>query len=411
MEVTQIYGLVNDLIAEGVGAQDITVKSTDGIVSWGESVLSSETSIDYLYEKLLDRIGWTYIKYRRYFADNKESIMRTPMEFGIILQKVQTLHLGEMEDNSSYKNQSNPFSTTKDTTSIIHSLFKAISSFQTKVKVIYDVQLNSAFTNAEAFGAFVEMIYNDMYNSMEYAVENLIKLTKATMIANSLDENSDGKTARNLLAEYKALNPSATITASNCLTDVDFLKYASREINLTRKRFSRMSRVFNSMGADRFTDDSELVIEVLADYATATASYLEADTYHKELISLPAYRETSSWQSDSDFSFDEVSKIDVSRTDGETTIEATQTGIIACVYDREACGVSLYRPRVKSMRNELQEMTNVTYKLDYGSYVDKSENCVTFYIADAEIDNGGSANASPQADTRTIKANLKKLAN
>ena len=92
MEVTQIYGLVNDLIAEGVGAQDITVKSTDGIVSWGESVLSSETSIDYLYEKLLDRIGWTYIKYRRYFADNKESIMRTPMEFGIILQKVQTLH-------------------------------------------------------------------------------------------------------------------------------------------------------------------------------------------------------------------------------------------------------------------------------------------------------------------------------
>lgn len=386
MEVTQIYSLVNDLIAEGVGAQEIKVKSTDGIVSWGESVLSSESSIDYLYEKLLDRIGWTYIKYRRYFADNKESIMRTPMEFGIILQKVQTLHLGEMENNSSYKNQSNPFATTKDTTSIIQTLFKAISSFQTKVKVIYDVQLNSAFTNAEAFGAFVEMIYNDMYNSMEYAVENLIKLTKATMIANALDENSEGKTARNLFAEYKALNPSATITASNCLTDVDFLKYASREINLTRKRFSKMSRVFNSMGADRFTDDSELVIEVLADYATATASYLEADTYHKELISLPAYRETSSWQSDSDFSFDEVSKIDISRTDGETTIEATQTGIIACVYDKEACGVSLYRPRVKSMRNELQEMTNVTYKLDYGSYVDKSENCVTFYIAD--VNNG-----------------------
>jgi hypothetical protein len=213
------------------------------------------------------------------------------------------------------------------------------------------------------------------------------------MIANALDENSEGKTARNLLAEYKALNTSATITASNCLTDVDFLKYASREINLTRKRFSRMSRVFNSMGADRFTDDSELVIEVLADYATATASYLEADTYHKELISLPAYRETSSWQSDSDFSFDEVSKIDISRTDGETTIEATQTGIIACVYDREACGVSLYRPRVKSMRNELQEMTNVTYKLDYGSYVDKSENCVAFYIADVEAGDGGDAGA------------------
>ena len=382
MEVTQIYSLVNDLIAEGVGAQDITVKSIDGLVSFGESVLSSEGQTDAFYQKLTDLIGRTYIKYRRYFADNTDSIMRTPMDFGIILQKVQTLHLGEMEQNKSYTSQGNPFYTEADATSLTQTLFKSFGTFQTVPKLIYDTQLNSAFRNAENFGAFVEMIYNDMYNSMEVAIENLIKTTKATMIGNALRENSAGKTARNLLAEYLVLNPNATVTKDNCLTDVDFLKYASREINLVTKRFSKMTRNFNSLGADRFTERSEMEVEVLADYATATASYLDADTYHKELVALPNYREISSWQSDSDFTFDEVSKIDVSTgTVGEEDyLEMTQDGIIAVVYDREACGISTYRPRVKSMYNAIQEVDNVTFKLDYGSFVDKSENCVAFYI-------------------------------
>ena len=382
MEVTQIYSLVNDLIAEGVGAQDITVKSIGGLVSFGESVLSSERQTDAFYQKLTDLIGRTYIKYRRYFADNTDSIIRTPMDFGIILQKVQTLHLGEMEQNKSYTSQGNPFYTEADATSLTQTLFKSFGTFQTVPKLIYDTQLNSAFRNAENFGAFVEMIYNDMYNSMEVAIENLIKTTKATMIGNALRENSAGKTARNLLAEYLVLNPNATVTKDNCLTDVDFLKYASREINLVTKRFSKMTRNFNSLGADRFTERSEMEVEVLADYATATASYLDADTYHKELVALPNYREISSWQADSDFTFDEVSKIDVSTgTVGEEDyLEMTQDGIIAVVYDREACGISTYRPRVKSMYNAIQEVDNVTFKLDYGSFVDKSENCVAFYI-------------------------------
>ena len=382
MEVTQIYGLVNDLIAEGVGAQDLSVKSIDGLVSFGESVLSDEHQTDVFYNKLTDLIGRTYIKYRRYFADNTNSIMRTPMDFGIILQKVQTLHLGEMESNKSYTAQGNPFYTETDGTNFTQTLFKSFGTFQTEPKLIYDTQLNGAFRNAESFGAFVEMIYNDMYNTMEVAIENLIKTTKATMMGNALSEASQGKTARNLLAEYKALNPSATITAANCLTDVDFLKYASREINLVTKRFSKMTRNFNSLGADRFTERSEMEVEVLADYATATASYLDADTYHKEFVALPNYREISSWQADSDFTFAEVSKIDVSTgTVGEEDyLEMSQSGIIACVYDREACGISTYRPRVKSMYNAIQEVDNVTFKLDYGSFVDKSENCVVFYI-------------------------------
>ena len=96
---------------------------------------------------------------------------------------------------------------------------------------------------------------------------------------------------------------------------------------------------------------------------------------------------------------------------GADLIEYTQSGIIATIYDRDACGVMIERPRTVSMYNAMQEIENVAYKLDWGTFVDSTENCVVFFIADANIDNGGSENSSVQADTRTIKANLKKIAN
>lgn len=411
MEVTQIYSLVNDLIAEGVGAQTLSVKSIDGLVSFGESILSDEKQTETFYNKLIDRIGKTVFKYRRYVAEGKDAIMRLPMDFGIILQKVQVLHLGEVEANSSYVDQTNPFTQAKDETSITQTLFRAFGTFQTKPKLIYRSQLNGAFTSAEAFGGFVDMIFNDMYNEMEVAIENLTKLAKSTMLANALSGN--GKTKRNLLAEYLIKNPLSTLTVDTCLTDVDFLKYATREINLCSKRFKKMTRAFNTEGADRFTTDDMKEIEILDAFASATASYLDADTYHKEMVEINknSYRECSSWQADGDFDFETISKIDISETDAEgNVIEHTQSGIIACIYDRDACGVMIDRPRVVSMYNNLQEIENYIYKLDKAFFVDKTEPCVCFYIADAESDPSGSENSSPQTDNRTLKANLKKLA-
>lgn len=410
MTVEQIYSLVNDLIAEGVGAQTQTVKSIDGLISFGETILAEEGQTDIFYNKLIDRIGKTWIKYRRYIADNKESIMRTPLDFGLILQKVQTYHLAEVVENSSYADQTNPFSKAKDTTSIVQTLFRAFGTFQTDTKLIYKTQLNGAFESPVAFGAFVDMIFNDMYNTMEVAVENLTKLAKSAMMAKALSGN--GQTNRNLLAEYLVKNPLSTLTVDTCLTDVDFLKFASREINMTSKRFKRMTRVFNVVGADRFTPEDAKEVEVLDFFGSALASYLDADTYHKEMVALPNYREVSSWQSDSNFTFEEISKIDVSVAgEGDTTIEMTQGGILATIYDRDAVGVMIDRPRVVSMYNTMQEVENYAYKLDKAFFVDSSENCVVFYIANPESDTSGSENSTPQADTRTIKANLKKIAN
>lgn len=378
MNVNQIYQLVNDIMTDGVGANNVRVKDTRSFVSYGESVISSDTNKEQFYQKLCDRIGKVYIKYRRYVADGKNAIIKTPLEFGAILQKVQTLHLGEMESNKSWGNQVNPFYAEKDETSIVQKLFSKMGTFQTKMKVIYDVQLKTAFTSETNLSAFVDLIFNDMYNSMEFAIEGLIKDTRASLIAKVMN-GSNAVQKRNLLGEYLLINTDSTLDVDTCLTDVDFLKYASREINKVTKRFKNMTRLFNLDGADRFTSPEDMIVEILNDYSSATASYLDADTYHKELVSLPKYSEIDSWQSSgTTFDFDDVSKINI-KLDDDTTIE--QSGILALVRDVDSCGVMFDRMRVKSIYNPISEMTNITDKLDWGSYVDTSENAVVFYIA------------------------------
>lgn len=377
----QIYAFINEVQKQALGEEAITVKDTSTLVSLGETVLSSDENTDAFYQKLVDRIGATYIKYRVYEAPNKNDVMRTAMDFGIVLQKVQTHKLAKAKSNGSWGAQVNPFAQDYDPTDLQQSLFTKLGVWEIETKLIYDYQLQTAFTNAGAFASLVNLIFQDLYNALEFEIEQCIKLVKATMIAQCWKGNNTN-IRRNLLKEYNTL-ASTTLTEESALRDVNFLKYASREIALVTKRFKHMTSLFNSAGADRFTPVDAMKVDILLNFSTATASYLEADTFHKELVALPNFNEIDSWQaSGTDYGLTSVSTINI--TDESETTKA-QAGIIAVVYDKDACGIMVDRVRTKSIYNPASECTNYFHKADYGMFVDNSENCVVFYMdADEE---------------------------
>lgn len=381
MEANQVYSFINAVQKEALGEQAITVKDTGSLVSLGEIVLSSETNTDAFYQKLADRIGKTYVKARKYIR-KPSNMQKTPLEFGAILQKVQTFKTAKAKANTSWTNQANPYATEKDTTDLVQALFAKRGVWEIDTKIIYDYQLQDAFLNAAAMSAFVNLIFNDMYNAMELEIENCEKLTRCTAIAQAF-KGTNANIRRNLLAEYNAIAATAT-TAAKCMYDAGFLKFASMEINKVVKRFPEMTSLFNSAGADRFTPTNDIVVEVLGDFASATASYLEADTYHKDLISLPRYTEITSWQASGvGFAFADVSKIHIT-DESDTTIE--KSGILAFVRDVDTCGVMIDRVRTKSQYNAASELTNYYHKADWGAYVANDENGVVFYVEDAVED-------------------------
>lgn len=375
--VNQIYDFLNKVTKELVGGSPITVKDTSTLVSLGDSILSSDTATEQFYSKLVDKIGLTYVKYRELTKDALSDILRTPMDFGIILQKVNTSEISRAVENGSWTNQKNPFANEKDTTKITSSLFSKIATWELD-KIIYDYQLKTAFKSATEMGAFIQLVFTDMFNGMELALRDCANLCVATSIGDCL-ASSKNTVKRNLLTEYNTLT-SESLTVASCMRSRNFLKYASREINLVVKKMHDVSTLFNSKGYERFTSNSELNIRMLADFSTACSSYLEADTFHMELVALPHYKEVSYWQGLGESgSFSDVSTIKVSNG----TIKVEQSGVLAFISDKERQGVMIDKIRTKTMYNPASELTNYFHKADIGMYIDNSEQGVVFYIAES----------------------------
>ena len=385
MKVNQIYTLVNDAASEALGKSAITAKDTGSLVSLGNVVFSSTANTEQFYKSLVDRIGRTVIAIRKFKGKNR-SVKRDDLAWGIMYQKISFKTKTAVE-NASWKTeggQVNPFDIARST-EVVQKLFSVMGTWSYEDNFpLY--QLFTAFTNEAAMGAFISGISTNIENSLTIAEDALANLAVSTNIAGVL---ISGKTAqkRNLLTEYNTLTGS-NLQANSCLYDASFLKYASYQINDTVKNIMNPSASFNAEGIDRQTMSENLVVEVLGKYSAATSSYLESDTYHKELVALPRYEEVSYWQAPgTNFDFADVSKIDIVnanlKTVGNETGTIAQSGIIAFIHDIDSCASIITRFRDYSYPNNRDESMNIIKKADKGYMVDLSENAVVFYVADA----------------------------
>ena len=377
--VNQIYSMVNDAAKEALGTQAITAKDTGTLVSLGDVVLSSDDNKEQFYKALVDRIGRTVIAVREYRAKDR-SVKRDEMEWGAVYQKISYKWKDAVENPSwDTDTQANPFDV-EIGTEAVQKLFSVIGTYSYEDS-IPDYQLFTAFTSASAMGAYISGIYTNMSNALEVADENLANLAVSTNIAGVF---AKGKATqkRNLLAEYNVLNPEAALTTANALMDLGFLKYATREIKTVIDNMSTMSTLYNAESMPRHTPTDKQVVEVLSLFASASDTYLQADTYHNDLVKLPNYEKVVYWQgSGTGFAFNDVSAINISN---EKIDEApvSKTGILAFVHDYDSVASIIYRRRSHSIYNPRAERFNIFEKADKGYAVDLSENAVVFYIAD-----------------------------
>ena len=384
--VNQIYSLVNDSAKEAIGSSAITAKDTGTLVSLGNQVLSSTQNKDAFYKALTDRIGRTVIAVRAY-APKARAVKRDEMDWGIIYQKI-SFNLNNASENGTWNavTQADPFNV-EPQTEAVETLFSKMGTY-TYEDSIPDTQLFTAFTSAERMGAFISGIYVNMDNALKLAEDNLANLAVNTYIAGALIKGKATQ-KRNLLKEYNTAT-GETLTVANCLRNAEFLKFASREIKTVISNMEKFSVLYNaSTDIPRFTPSDKLVVEILGQFASATASYLESNTYHKELVALPMYEEVAYWQgSGTGFGFNDVSTVSIVNeslaTVGNETGTITQSGIIAFVHDVDAVASIIMNRRSNSIYNPRAERFNIFEKADKGYAVDLTENGVVFYIADSE---------------------------
>lgn len=377
--INQIYSIVNSVASQSMGSAAISAVDASSFIALGNSVLSSQTSTDAYLNTLVDRIGKTIFSIRAYQAADRD-IVREPFEYGCILQKIY-VDMPEARVNNSWNIGSNGY--TPEFAPVIkptvkQKLFNAISTWEVAV-TIPDEILKTAFTSETAMAVFIDAIFTAMENMMQLAMENNINITRAAFIARKLNANNTCG-AINLLANYNHLT-GGSLTVATCLRDLGFLKYASQQIKLWTDRMIKMSTLFNDeQGYKRHTPKDLQVLDVLADFATSSDIYLQANTYHDELVKMPYYNVVPYWQGSGEgYAFDDTSAVNI-KIDANTTVN--KSGVLAVLFDHDAMGVTIKDRRATTERNNHDEYTNYYNKANIGYFNDMSENGIVFYIED-----------------------------
>lgn len=387
MLINQITNVVNDAVKDALGTSTaITALDSSNIVALGKKI-SDMDAYEPFFKSLANRIAKTVYFVRSYSGSDRH-ILRDEHDYGAFIQKVY-YKMPEAVDNPTYNfsgadskfKQVSPFDveTTVEVTSMV---FGGQGTWSVEIVRPLE-QVKQAFTSPSAMASFIDGIYVTVDNAYEFEMERIVALADNTAMASAIA----GGQGRNLLAEYNTAH-TTTLTPAQALESADFLKYASMEINRTVDNMSKMTTVFNAKNYETFTPKDRLVMEMLSQFASASDMYLQADTFHNELVKLPNFEKVPYWQRhDKEFSFSACSSISVKNTQlanvgsiGEDGAFA-QSGIIAFVHDEENVAAYFGERHSWEMMNPRSDVMIHGEKARKGFAVDGHANAVVFYIA------------------------------
>lgn len=384
MEVKQIYELMNNVTTEVLGKSDLIAEDLSNVVDVGTEIFNA-SSVDNYVKSLVNHIG-KVIFVNRPYTGNVPSVLMDGWEYGSVLEKI-TAELPVATENESWE--------LTDGTSYDPNVFykPTVSAKFFNKRVTFEVpmsfterQVKESFSDAIQLNGFLSMLYNAVDKSMTIKIDSLVMRTINNMIGETINADygeatlasKSGVKAVNLLYLYNQ-KFGTNLSAVNAITTPEFIRFAAYEIGVYKNRLSKISTLFNIGGKDRFTAPDLLHVVMLTDFRKAADVYLQSDVFHDDMTRLPNAEEVPYWQaSGKDYSFDNVSKVDVKTASGATI---NTSGIIGIMFDRDSLGVTNLDRRVTSNYNPKAEFYSNWFKFDAGYFNDTNENFVVFFVA------------------------------
>ena len=388
MKVTQIYTLVNAATETMLGETAVLAEDLSNIVDIGKAVVDSD-NIDNYVKKLVNHIGKVVFSERMY-AGGVPSVLMDAWEYGSILEKIST-EMPDATESDSWKlvngQEYNPNTFYQPTVSV--KFFNSKTTFEIPLSFT-EMQIKESFSNANQLNGFLSMLTTSIENSMTVKLDALIMRTINNMIGEtvhnglfSVDKINTGATSVKAVNLLKLYNDEygQTLTADKALTSPEFIRYATFTMGLYTDRMSRISKLFNVGGKERFTPKDLQHVVLLSDFAKASDTFLASNTFNADRVSLPKHETVPYWQgSGLEYAFEDVSKINVKTS---SALDVEMTGIIGIIFDRDALGVSNLDRRVTTNYNPKAEFYTNFYKFDAGFYNDLDENFIVFFVGDA----------------------------
>ena len=395
MQRAQIASLTNDIMTEILGTSATLVEEDlTNVVDIGTNLFNN-TDVDNYVQSLINHIGKVVFVNRPY-AGRVPSVLMDSWEFGSCLEKIQ-MQLPNASDNEDWQlvDQQVYIQDTFYQPTVSAKFFNQRTTFEIDMSFT-ELQVKESFSSAEQLNAFDSMIYNAIEKAMTARLDGLVMRTIDNFIGQTLYDsfpdpnnttpyaNNSTAKAVNLYKLYKDTYPSTPLTASDCIYDPDFIRFCVLQMDMYTSRLQDMSSLFNIEGKERFTPADMLHVVMLSEFRSSAKVYLQSDTFHNELVSLPGAEVVNYWQgSGSNYDISVAGTIDVDIKDpaNGTSVQVQSPVVLAVMFDRDALGVTNYNRRTTSHYNAKAEFVNNFFKADIGYFNDLQENFVVFFIA------------------------------
>ena len=372
MAVKQIYNIVNSVNSQTMGVTDLTVVDEAGLISLGQTVLTTNGLADTWLNSLAQRIGRTIISFREYKSKYSDMVLDS-MQWGNIVQKIKVSMPEATEDESySLVNGQSVDMYKVANPKVTQSFFTTETPYQFFVTIKRE-QLEEAFTSENAMNGFIGAIYGEVQNAIELSLEGLAR----NCINNFIAECIGTKRQINLLRLYNT-ETNKSLTVDTCLHDKEFLAFCVSRINLISKYMENMTKIYNNGTETRHTPKSLQHLRVLEDFESRLETVVQYQAFRDGYVKLNNYHTTSFWQS-----IKKPYSLAVKRASDKNVINYDSTKILAVLYDRDALG--LYKKDSWTSTtpfNSAGGYYNTYYHHKELYFNDLSENFVVFCIAD-----------------------------
>lgn len=373
MDTNQIYELVNTTVAQSIGRNDVTRLDTEGLISVGNVVLSSSSNTEAFLNALAQRIGKTIYRYRDYQNKFKDMVI-SDMKWGAILQSIKVKMPDSVADPSyGLTNGESVDMYTVSKPEVVQKLFVTRTPYMFKITIQRET-LREAFLSVEAMGSFIALIFGEVRNAIELALENLGRLT----LCGAMSEISQSTQIYRLVTMYNTeyeLEGDNALTATTCLHSDSFLRYAIGQINHICDMMQDMSVLYNDGSVPTFTNKDNMRVRILSGFKRRLETVTEYAAFHDQFVDVDgAYSTINFWQGEK-----APSNVSVKRpSDGENF---TEDYVVACVHDKDAFGIyQIDETVLTSPVNAAAQYYNQFWHEKQARYIDKSFNMVLFTL-------------------------------
>ena len=403
MNVTQVATILNTYILPDIlGGNTIATEDLSNIVDIGIEIGNSGAYDKYV-KKCVNHIGLVKVM-DRVLSGNAPKIYKEAWKYGSIMELLSFEIPDAIANDQQQLTNGNTYNQ-----DVFYSPDVDVKFYNDKVSWTIpmsflangskDDRIAQSFSSPSQCVNFWSGIELAIENALTLQIDSLIMRTLNYYIAKQMYEDiiadatlgtgyNDYSTVRciNLLKDYNT-RFSKTLTVADCMTDTDFLKYASYIMALTMDRMTKASTIFNMEGKVRQTPKSTMHFVTLSEFERSSEMYLQADTFHDELVKLPGHETVPAWQTPgTSYSFEDTSaikcKVKAVVSDVETSVTVDIKGVLAIMFDDYAASVTNFSQNTTSHYNAKGDFINTFYSVVSGYNNMYDQNFVIFFVAD-----------------------------